>query len=300
MVGAGSWDALRVFVVVLRAGSFSAAADELGLARSSVSEQVARLERSLGRRLLERGSFGVRPTERGLELATRVSGPVDALAGAASLHRESDPSTRSVFVGGPAEFLSEVILPRLVEALPDDVRVVTSFGQTEELIGELRAGVIDVLIGAVPVHGADVTCEPVYDEELVLVASPVWAERAESDLDAVPVIAQGPELPIIRGYWRGVFERHPYGLTARAIAPDLRTLLRLALDGAGMSVLPDYLVREHLDSGALIELGEPETAPANTLHVATRTSDEAPDAAAAIAREAIVAAARGAAVRKGR
>ncbi|HIY65044.1 MAG TPA: LysR family transcriptional regulator [Candidatus Agrococcus pullicola] len=298
MVGAGSWDALRVFIVVLRAGSFSAAADELGLARSSVSEQVARLERSLGRRLLERGSFGVRPTERGLELATRVAGPIDALAGAASLHRESEASTRSVFVGGPAEFLSEMILPRLMEALPDDLRVVTRFGQTEELIGDLRAGVIDVLIGTVPVNGAELSSEPIYEEELVLVGNPVWAEEAEDDLDAVPVIAQGPELPLIRGYWRGVFERHPYGLTARAIAPDPRTLLRLALDGAGMTVLPDYLVREHLESGALIELGEPETAPVNTLHVATRAAGATPDAAVVLAREAIVAAAREVPVRE--
>lgn len=299
MVGGGSWDALRVFIVVLRAGSFSAAADELGLARSSVSDQVARLERSLGRRLLERGSFGVRPTERGQELAARVAGPIDALAGAASLHREPDAGIRSVFVGGPAEFLSEVMLPRLVEALPDDLRVVTRFGRTEELIGELRAGVIDVLVGAVPLNGADLSCEPIYREELVLVANPVWGGRAEHDLDSIPVIAQGPELPIIRGYWRGVFERHPYGLSARAVTPDLRTVLRLVLDGAGMSVLPEYLVREHLESGELIELGEPEVAPVNTHYVATRETAGNPDPVVSLAREAIIAAARGNSVREG-
>ena len=42
MAHATSWDALRVFMAVVRAGSFSAAADELGLAQSSVSVRPAR------------------------------------------------------------------------------------------------------------------------------------------------------------------------------------------------------------------------------------------------------------------
>ncbi|KAB1653426.1 LysR family transcriptional regulator [Pseudoclavibacter chungangensis] len=81
-----SWDALRVFLAVHRAGSFSAAADELGSAQSSVSEQIARLERNLGYVLVARDRTGVRTTDRGLELAARVSGPVDALAAATSLN----------------------------------------------------------------------------------------------------------------------------------------------------------------------------------------------------------------------
>lgn len=283
-----SWDALRVFLAVHRAGSFSAAADELGVAQSSLSEQVARLERNLGYTLLDRTPSGVRATERGIELAARIAAPVDALAAAAALTEETDCAERIVFVGGPAEFLSEVVLPGLADRLPAGIRVMARFGLAEDLIDDLHAGEIEVLVSALPVRGTDLSPEPVYDEEFALVAHPNWAARAEQNLAAVPLLAYGPELPIIRRYWRSVFGRRPDDLAVRIIAPDLRALLRLALSGAGMTVLPDYLVREHLASGALVALDSPEVAPLNTLYVATRKTSGHLDPVVASVREAIV------------
>lgn len=282
-----SWDALRVFIAVYRAGSFSAAADELGVAQSSVSEQVARLERNLGYTLLDRTPSGVRATDRGIELAARVAGPVDTLAQAAALSEGPDSAERVVFVGGPAEFLSEVVLPGLVGRLPAEVRVMARFGLAEDLIEDLHAGEIDVLVSALPPRGTDLSSEPIYDEEFVLVAHPDWSASAALGLASVPLLAYGPELPIIRRYWRSVFGHRPNDLVIRLVAPDLRTLLRLALDGAGMTVLPDYLVREHLATGALVELDSPEVAPLNTLYVATRRTPGSLAPVVAKVREAV-------------
>lgn len=287
MAGDPSWDGLRIFVAVLRAGSFSAAADELGMAQSSVSEQIARLERQLEHRLFDRGPAGVRATERGAELAVRVAGPVDALTAATSRPADGAGQVRTVFVGGPAEFLSDIVLPGLFARLPREVLVAARFGLAEDLLDDLRSGAVDVLVSALPVRGADLAVTPLYDEEFRLVAHPDWHEGAVRDLDAVPVLAYGPDLPIIRRYWRSVFGRPPSRLTARVIAPDLRSLLRLVLGGAGMSVLPDYLIREHLASGALVELHEPEVAPLNTLYLVTRKPVGTPDPLLTVVREAV-------------
>lgn len=286
-----SWDALRVFVAVYRAGSFSAGADELGLAQSSVSEQIAGLERSLGYQLLERSTAGVRPTERGIELASRIAGPVDALAAAVSQDQSSGSGERIVFVGGPAEFLSEVVLPGTLARLTPGVRIVAKFGLASDLIDELRKGTIDVLVSALPIRAPDVSSAPIYDEEFALVAHPRWAVATATDLNAIPVLSYGPELPIIRRYWRSVFDQRPDTLRAAVIAPDLRALLRLALDGAGMTVLPDYLARPHLATGALIKLHSPQIAPLNTLFVATRKGIAVPDPAIEAVRTAVAAAA---------
>ncbi|WP_437324683.1 LysR family transcriptional regulator [Sorangium sp. So ce381] len=59
------FDAMATFVEVAQLGSFSAAAKALRLPRSTVSERVARLEASLGVRLLERTARVVRPTSAG-------------------------------------------------------------------------------------------------------------------------------------------------------------------------------------------------------------------------------------------
>lgn len=290
-----SWDALRAFIAVFRAGSFSAAADELGVAQSSLSDQIARLERSLGYPLLDRSPSGVRATDRGLELAARIAGAVDALASAAAVGEASGGVERTVFVGGPAEFLSEVVLPGLADRLPAGLRIAARFGLAEGLIEDLRTGAIDVLVSALPVRGPDLSSEPIYDEEFTLVAHPDWAARTGGVLESIPLLAYGPELPIVRRYWRSVFGRRPEELTVRVLAPDLRSLLRLALAGAGMTVLPDYLVRGQLASGALVALHSPEVAPLNTLYVATRTSRGLAEPTIVTVRDAVAAVARRAA-----
>lgn len=53
---------LQSFLKVCETLSFTEAARQLGLRQSSVSQHVARLEKRLGRRLLERDTHGVRPT----------------------------------------------------------------------------------------------------------------------------------------------------------------------------------------------------------------------------------------------
>ena len=286
-----SWDALRVLVVVQRAGSLSAAADELGLAQSSVSEQVARLERSLGFALLERSPSGVRPTARGADLLARISGPVDALAAALGDGDADGDEIRTVFLGGPAEFLSEVVLPRIRRSLPATVHLATRFGLADDLLDDLRSGSIDVLVSALAVRGSDLVSEPIYDEEFVLVAHRQWAD-GEPPLDTIPVLAYGPELPIVRRYWRSVFGRRPDQLVATVVASDLRALLRLALDGAGMTALPRYLADPHLEAGTLVELHRPDVPPLNTLYAVALKPKANPDPVVGQVWRAVVDAAR--------
>ena len=56
---------LQTFVEVVDRGSFSAAADALGVSQPAVSQQIASLERGLGERVIDRSGRRARPTERG-------------------------------------------------------------------------------------------------------------------------------------------------------------------------------------------------------------------------------------------
>jgi DNA-binding transcriptional LysR family regulator len=58
------------FAYVVREGSFSAAAERLGVSQSAVTQQVAKLERDVGAQLLIRGRDGVQVTPTGQELYT--------------------------------------------------------------------------------------------------------------------------------------------------------------------------------------------------------------------------------------
>lgn len=180
-------------------------------------------------------------------------------------------------IGGPAEFLSEVVLPGLVTELPVGVRLDARFGLADPLIEALETGQLDVLVSSVQPRRRGLRFAPVYDEHFVVVAHPRWADQAQHDIDSVPVLAYDAQLQIIRRYWRSVFDRRPTRLRAVALVPDLRVLARLAVAGVGMTVLPEYLARSFLERGDLVRLHEPDVAPLNTLYVATRRGGPVPD-----------------------
>jgi DNA-binding transcriptional LysR family regulator len=71
---------LRTFLSVYRTGSFTAAAQLLGMSQSTVTTQIRGLEQRLGRELFERRPRGVSPLPFADEYAARLSAPLDDIA----------------------------------------------------------------------------------------------------------------------------------------------------------------------------------------------------------------------------
>ncbi|MDQ0563142.1 putative choline sulfate-utilization transcription factor [Rhizobium mesoamericanum] len=85
---------MRIFAVIGKAGSLSAAASALGLTQPAVSYQIRRLEKQLGVRLLKRQHRGVQLTPEGqrlLDIVTRSVTEIDQLA--RSFRNETDRPT---------------------------------------------------------------------------------------------------------------------------------------------------------------------------------------------------------------
>lgn len=279
-----SLDALATFVAVARAGSVTGGADELGLTQSTVSAQLQALERELGYRLFDRTSRGVTPTNRGRALLARVGGAMDAAVEAVSDATGAGAAEHTVFLGGPAEFLSTVVLPRLREWADPDLDVRVRFGETPGLLAALEASELDLVVSTVQPRIRGVEFAPLVDERFVLVVPPSLVDAVLDDVDAVPIVAYGEQLPIIRRYWRSVFDRRPSRLRVTATVPDLRVLAELAADGVGMTVLPTYLAAPYLETGRLVDPIAPAEPPLNTVYLAKRRSrpgaNPAADAAA--------------------
>lgn len=265
----GLW---RTFLAAHRSGSVSAAARMLGLAQSTVTAQLQTLEKNTGEPLFVRLARGIRPTARADELAARLAGPFDALAEAVGAQPVAE--SPRVRLGGAAEFLASVALPALAPAIADGLRVVVTAGLAEDLLGELRVGSLDLVISAVRPRGRALPAVPFLDEEFVLVAAPSLGIVPSPDLrpdalERMPLLAYARDVPILRRYWRHVFgirlEREP-----ALIAPDLRALAAAAVAGAGVTVLPTYLIAEELADGLLVVVRETEDPPINTLYLVRR------------------------------
>ncbi|MFF9817284.1 LysR family transcriptional regulator [Streptomyces sp. NPDC014006] len=290
---------LRTFLAVYRSGSFTGAAQLLGLSQPTVTTQMRALERQTGRELFERGPRGVVPTAVADELAARIATPLDELATVAGPDPAAGDRRAPVHLAGPAELLCSRALPALAPLVCDGVRLRVSPGLTDALLDELRAGRHDLVIATARPRGRALTSVPLTDEEFVLVAAPVWADALKERLavegpavlHTVPLVSYAEDLPIARRYWRHVFGRR-LSCTAAVTVPDLRGVLAAVEAGAGFTVLPRYLCLDQLARGTLVPLHEPDDPPINTGFLVQRPGvGDNPDVARV--REVLLRAARG-------
>ncbi|MGV9929463.1 LysR family transcriptional regulator [Streptomyces olivaceoviridis] len=168
---------LRTFLAVYRSGSFTGAARLLGLSQPTVTTQMRALERQTGRELFERLPRGVTPTPVADELAARIAAPLDELAAVAGPTPRAGARAEPVHLAGPAELLCTKALPALAPLIAEGVRLRVATGLTDPLLDELRAGRHDLVIATTRPRGRTVHAVPLTDEEFVLVAAPIWAER---------------------------------------------------------------------------------------------------------------------------
>lgn len=270
--GLGDIALWRTFLAAHRSGSVSAAARTLGLAQSSVTAQLQALERSMGEPLFVRHARGIRPTPRGDDLAARLSGPLDALALVVGAPEPAE--SPAVRIGGAAEFVERVAMPALAPLIDAGRRIAVTEGVADELLEQLRVGSLDLVISAVRPKGRALPAAALVDEEFVLVAAPSrgltpYAELAPAALEGIPLLAYAHDVPILRRFWRHVFgvrlEREP-----ALIVPDLRALAAAAVAGAGVTVLPAYLIADELADGRLVVVCETDDPPINTIHLVRR------------------------------
>ncbi|MGW3174767.1 LysR family transcriptional regulator [Streptomyces sp. NPDC001153] len=284
---------LRTFLAVHRLGSFTAAARQLSVSQSTVTTQIRALEHRLGHELFERRAQGVSPLPHADELATRLSAPLDQLA--VITGEEPGSTVEPVHLAGPAEFMSAAGLKVLAPLIAQGVRLRVAIGLTEPLLEELRAGRHDLLVATRRPRGRTLRAEVLADEEFVLVAGPAWVERLKgrdlpSALESLPLISYAEDLPIARRYWRHVFDRRLH-VEAAITIPDLRGVLTALTAGAGWSVLPSYLCRTELASGALRLLHQPEDPPINAAYLVQRPGSST-NPHVTLVRECLLAAAK--------
>jgi DNA-binding transcriptional LysR family regulator len=200
-----------------------------------------------------------------------------------------------VHVAGPAEFLGAVGMGLLAPLIADGVQLRVTTGLTDDLLDELRAGRHDLVVATRRPNSRGMISEPFADEEFVLVAAPIWAEKLKGKalpaaLADIPLIAYDAELPIIRRYWRYIFNERLTTPALLTTIPDLRGIRTAVTAGAGWSVLPKYLCRAELASNTLTLLHQPDEAPLNTAYLVRRPGGSANPHVALVRRHLLAAA----------
>lgn len=144
-----SWDRLRVFASVARHGSVRAASEELYISGPAVSQQLRRLEREAGRKLVEPEGRGIRLTHAGRVLAESVR----EMSGAA-LRAEGNLAEADLLVAGQLRIGSvasalRTLLPAVLHELSKEhprLEPELRDGEAEDLLPLLRTGQLDAVV----------------------------------------------------------------------------------------------------------------------------------------------------------
>ena len=238
-------DHLATFRLVISRGSFSGAAEVLGLSQPAVSLQIRQLEQTLKVRLIERTSRGVRPTTAGLTLAEHcmkidavVSGAVEAV----SLH--SDEITGTVTVGTGATACIH-LLPHLLQQLRQThplLKVDVRTGNTSDIVRGVEENRIDIGLVTLPAAGKCLSVSPLGTDEFVVIMEKDTSEQSAKPLSPDTLLP----LPLIvfepgsgtRSLIDGWFSDAGHTVSPVMELGSIEAIKRMVHAGLGYSIVP--------------------------------------------------------------
>jgi len=249
---------IRTFVMAAKSGSFTAAANELGIGKSAVGKSIARLEERLRIKLFHRTTRRLVLTADGeAYFATCTNALAEIAAMEETLSSRSEIPSGRLRIDLPAAYGRAVILPMLLKMAQKypGLQLTTTF--SDHLIDPIEEAV-DLLVRFGEVEDThDLVARSLGTQRLVVCASPGYLEAA-----GVPTSIESlGEHKCIVGYRRGqplawslIDAQHVVG---RFTPPpthqmgDGEAIVAAALAGCGLCQLPASLVSDHIIKGLL-------------------------------------------------
>ena len=250
---------IAVFVRVVAAGSFTAAADALGLPTSSVSRAVAHLETELGARLLNRTTRRLSLTDAGQHFHQRMQvalaateEAIDEVAGLAGAPRGPVRLTAPHDLG--LQHLPTLVT-QLIERYPGLVIELTLTSRRIDLVEEG----FDLAIRGGRLEDSSLVARKISSSELGIYGAPAYLARRGrprtcADLerhDCLVFGARGGEIP-----WRLEGPRGPETVTVSGplACQDMLFLREMVLRGAGLGLLPAQIADAEVKAGRLVQV----------------------------------------------
>jgi LysR family hydrogen peroxide-inducible transcriptional activator len=236
---------LKYFVAVVESGSFREAAGQCHVAQPSLSQQIMKLEKTLGRKLFDRLGRRIALTEAGRALLPRARGILAAVREAERDLSQDIESGQGILVVGAIPTIAPFLLPqpirRFVKAYPD-VELSVTEDLTEALVDGLLGAKIDLAIMSLPVDHDQIETETFMTEPLLAMASRGEDLAKESELD-LEEFQKRPAVVLhemhclgqqIRGFCQG------HGVRRRIVChtTQLSTVQSLVALGLGISLVP--------------------------------------------------------------
>ena len=268
---------LSAFSAVVETQSFTKAGQKLGLDKARVSRLVSALETRVGSTLFLRTTRVVRPTAEGETLALRIGGPLAELTRAVTgISERSLGPSGEVVLSTTSELARLLIAPHLLGFRLRYPGIHLTIATSETLV-DLAAGQADLGVRVGKPGSRELVARKLTELEAGFFASPAYLERRGTP-------ASPSDLAKHEGLWpppqrgRSAFFALGKGTPPKAAisSSDFSTLAELARAGAGVALLPTFLVQHELERGSLVRVLPAMPLPRTPLFLVSRSLKRAP------------------------
>lgn len=272
-------DDLQAFVAVVEAGSFTAAADRLGIAKSAISRRVSSLEERLGAQLLRRTTRRLSLTEPGsglYERALRIIADLDeAEAAVTAEHGELRGQLR---VALPLTFGVRHMCEPIAEFQRQHPGIEFSLDLNDRRVDLIEEGV-DLAIRIGHLKDSSMIARRLFDSRTVVCASPDYLDK--HGRPETPADLAGHDCLVYAnlgdpGRWvcqDVAGKRHEVDVNIAMTSSSGDFLCNMAIHGAGIVIQPTFIAGSAICSGELTPIlteYEWPTVPAHAVYPPTR------------------------------
>jgi len=249
------------FVRVVSAGSFVAAAQNLGVTPSAVSKSVSRLEERLGTRLLNRTTRSLSLTDVGGEFYSRCQSLVGQLQDAEAEVVETRQRPRGrLRVDLPLSFGRDYVVPALPRFLAQYPDVSLHVSLTDRLVDIIEEG-IDVAVRVGDLTDSRFVARHLWTPEIMLVASPDYLARAGTPQDPDDLTRHA----CVRFFHPNTGKKFDWAFTrdgvrkvvnvdGRLMFNNLEALTTAAIAGAGIALAAAFQAERYIATGLLSQV----------------------------------------------
>ncbi|MDP9043790.1 MAG: LysR family transcriptional regulator [Pseudomonadota bacterium] len=263
---------LAYFVSVVETGSFTAAAERLGITKAVVSQQIARLEREFRTSLLVRTTRSVKTTEVGQSFYRRC-----ALILREAEHAFDDLSETSAEPSGtlrltaPFDYGVGIVVPAIAAFIDRYPTCKVDANLTDQTV-DIMSGHIELAIRVGWLAENSLQARTIGSFRQLLVASPSMARQVArltrpDEIADLPFVANTALRDHLKwNFSQNEVERQTVNLRASIFLDATLAVREAVCQGAGLSVLPDYAVADDLVAGRLIQVLPQWRLPSGGIH----------------------------------
>lgn len=262
-------DAMRTFVAIVDAGSFSAAAKQLGVSVPAISRRLSGFEERLGTPLLHRTTRSIERTEYGqiyYDRATRILSEIEEVE--LELAGMRNAPAGLLRVAAPSVFGRTFVAPVIPEFLSKYPRVRVDLSLVRQ-VDSAEPGIdAAIQLGASGEGARDQGSRALGSFRQVLCAAPDYLRRAGTPRRPEELTQHDCILESSASGASWSFQQHgrevEQPIQGRLICDDSEAVLNAALAGSGVARIPSFQLREHVRTRrleVLLETFEPPPTP---------------------------------------